>query len=608
MATQKQLPPRNQVPEALTWDLSALYPDTDAFLAAQQKADKAVTKFARNFAPEKLTSLDALKAALITYNQLAQQLDNIANYAELQQSEDLTDPNRAALANKANANLARWQSLLSAFDSHLTGLDDETLAELKAALPQFQGFLRTVKNQQKIRLDPKVEAALASLQPVFSGPSNIYSQARSADMAFPDFTVNGKTYPLSFTLYEDYYAYHPDTAVRRGAFAAFSKTLSQYQNTLAQTYLTQVTKEKQMATLRGFDSVVDYLLYDQEVDRSLFDRQIDLIMTKFGPVIQRYLKTLQKVRGLDELTFADRLIDLDPDFEPDVTIDASKTYVKDALSLLGPDYTNMILKAYPQRWVDYAQNIGKETGGFCAQPYGKQPYILLSWHDKLSDLYTLIHEMGHAGQGLLAQDNNAYLEFEPSTYIIEAPSTFNELLLTNALTKSAQAKGDLRLQRFALTKMLANTYFHNFVTHLLEAAYQREVYARIDAGESFSAQDLNAITRQVLQRFFGDALTLNPGAELTWMRQIHYYMGLYSYTYSASLTVSTQAFLRIQKEGQPAVDDWLTFLKLGNTKNPIDSAKVAGVDITTDQPLTHTIQFLSAAVDQIGQLTAQLDG
>lgn len=597
--SQKQLEPRAKIDPAQTWDLSQLYGSPEACATVQTQVDQAIKNFVIATTPEKLADDQQLKAAICQYDAISAQIDNIANYAELQQSEDLTDSQRNAFSHKTDAKLAKWQSQLSAFESYLTALTPQRLAELQAALPQFAGFLTELKRQKKIRLDPKVEAALASLQPVLDGPSQIYSQARSADMHFPDFEVAGQTYPLSFTLYEDHYAYHPDTAVRRQAFATFSDTLRTYQNTLAQTYLTQVLKEKQMATLRGFDSVIDYLLYDQNVPRALFDRQIDLITTKFGPVMQKYLRQLQKTRHLETLTFADRLIDLDPDFEPKVTIAESKQYIADALAILGPDYQKMILNAYPQRWVDFPQNIGKETGGFCAQPYSKQPYILLSWHDQLSDLYTLIHELGHAGQGLLTQTHQTYLDFEPSMYIIEAPSTFNELLLTHHLLTQAKAAKAPRQERFALSKMITNTYFHNFVTHLLEAAFQREVYTLIDAGETFDAQTLNQLTLKVFKAFFGDALALDPGAELTWMRQIHYYLGLYSYTYSASLTVATQAYLRVLKEGQSAVSDWLTFLQLGHTKTPTASAAVAGVDITSSRPLENTIDFLDQAVDRI---------
>lgn len=597
--SQNQLQARTNIDPTQTWDLTKLFTSAKACLAVQDQVDQAIRNFVIATTPQKLADDAQLKAAICQYDAISAQIDNIANYAELQQSEDLTDSKRNAFSHKTEAKLAKWQSLLSNFESYLIDLMPKRSTHLKQALPQFNGFLTELERQKKIRLSAKTEAALATLQPILDGPSQIYSQARSADMHFPDFEVAGKTYPLSFTLYEDHYAYHPDTAVRRQAFTTFSNTLRAYQNTLAQTYLTQVTKEKQMATLRGFDSVIDYLLYDQNVPRALFDRQIDLIMTEFGPVIQKYLKQLQKARHLDTLTFADRLIDFDPSFEPKITIEASKQYIQKALAPLGAGYQQMILKAYADRWVDFPQNIGKETGGFCAQPYGKQPFILLSWHDQLSDLYTLIHELGHAGQGLLTQAHQTYLDFDPSMYIIEAPSTFNELLLTHQLLTEAKTEQDLRKERFALTKMITNTYFHNFVTHLLEAALQREVYTLIDAGETFDAAVLNQLTLKIFKQFFGDALTLSSGAELTWMRQIHYYLGLYSYTYSASLTVSTQAYLRFLKEGQPAIDDWLAFLQLGHTKTPTASAEVAGVDITSAEPLRNTIAFLDQAVDRI---------
>ena len=154
--------------------------------------------------------------------------------------------------------------------------------------------------------------------------------------------------------------------------------------------------------------------------------------------------------------------------------------------------------------------------------------------------------------------------------------------------------------------MLTNTYYHNFVTHLLEAAFQREVYKLIDNGEGFDGDRLCEIKKAVLKKFWGDAVEIDDDAALTWMRQSHYYMGLYPYTYSASLTISTQAYLKIKEQGQPAIDAWLKFLKFDNCPAPIEAAKIAGVDITTDEPLKNTIKFLDETVDRIAELTKEL--
>ncbi|MGO1632750.1 MAG: M3 family metallopeptidase, partial [Staphylococcus equorum] len=150
-------------------------------------------------------------------------------------------------------------------------------------------------------------------------------------------------------------------------------------------------------------------------------------------------------------------------------------------------------------------------------------------------------------------------------------------------------------------------YYHNMVTHLLEAAFQREVYNKVDQGESLTAPVLNDIMLDVYSQFFGDSVKLTEGTELTWMRQPHYYMGLYSYTYSAGLTIGTVMSQRIQNEGQPAVDAWLDTLKAGGSKSPVDLAEIAGIDIRTEQPLKSTIGYIGKLVDELETLTEELE-
>ncbi len=190
-------------------------------------------------------------------------------------------------------------------------------------------------------------------------------------------------------------------------------------------------------------------------------------------------------------------------------------------------------------------------------------------------------------------------------YLVEAPSTMNELLLANHLVDSSD---DKRFRRWVLSSLIANTYYHNFVTHLREAWYQREVYKIIDAGGSVNAEILSDLFRKNLELFWGDAVEIPEGAELTWMRQPHYYMGLYPYTYSAGLTVATQAMLRIRKEGEPAVEDWKKFLAAGGSKTPVEMAKIAGFDITTDGPLNATVDYIGSVIDEICRLTEEIDG
>lgn len=600
--SKEEMKTRAEVPVEQTWDTSALYETKAAFDQAVEELKKSVTKLATDY-EGKLTDAETIISALKDYGHIEKMASWTYHYAFLPESTDITNAENVELSRSMSNLLAEIGSKTTFFAAELKAASDDVLDEVVAKAPQYASFIRHIKKDKKIQLELPVEKALARLSPVLNAPENIYEQARLADMDFGTFEAEGKVYPLSFVLYEDYYAYHPNTAIRRAAFDKFSNVLAQYQNVVAAAYYTQVQKEKTIATMRGFDSIFDYLLYDQEVDRAMYDRQIDTIMSELAPVMQKYITHLKEENSLDKMTYADVKIDLDAAYSPEVTIEASKGYVEEAIAILGQDYVARVMKAYPERWVDFAQNKGKSTGGFCTSPYGTHPYVLMSWTGQLSDVYTLIHEFGHAAQGLLAAENNDILGVEPSLYLIEAPSTFNELLLTHSLQQKATYA---RLERYALAKMITNTYFHNFITHLLEAAYQREVYQLVDEGKGFDAAKLNELKRNVLKQFWGDAVEINPGAELTWMRQVHYYMGLYSYTYSAGLTIATQAFLRIKEEGAPAVEDWLTFLKTGDQFEPAEAAKVAGVDITTDKPLKDTIHFLDESVDRIIELTQEL--
>ena len=466
------------------------------------------------------------------------------------------------------------------------------------------GFLKDIIRQKEHALHPEVEKALSALSSTLGAPYQIYNRAKLADMDFGTFTVDGKEYPLSFVLFEGQWEYEQDTKLRREAFNSFSKKLREYQHTIATTYQTQVQKEKTLATLRGFDSVIDSLLFPQKVDRDLYNRQIDLIMEHLAPHMRKYAKLIQRIYNLEEMTFADLKLNIDPDFEPKISVEESKEYVEGALSVLGEDYLEVVKRAYDERWIDFVQNKGKSTGAFCSSPYGSHPYILISWTERMREVFVLAHELGHAGHFYLAQGSQNIFDTRPSQYFIEAPSTMNEMLMANYLMKKTE---DKRMKRWVLSSIISRTYYHNFVTHLLEAYFQREVYRIIDDGGSVKAATLNKLKRDSLEKFWGDAVKINDGAELTWMRQPHYYMGLYPYTYSAGLTIATEVSKRVLNEGQRALDDWKEVLKSGGTKTPVELAQMAGVDITTDKPLLNTIDHIGNIIDEIIKLTDELD-
>ncbi len=595
---------RKDVPVAETWDLSLIFKEEKRMWEALERLKAETAKFVETYAG-KLNKAETVVACLDEREKLLIEISRIWQYSGLAVETDYTDNQLRERDAKVSDEMTRLYAAMAFVDSEILLAPEE---ELKAAVEQAKGCrvcLQDLLAKKAHMLSPETEKTLAALGRSFGVPYDIYNTMKLADISFEPFTAEGKEYPLGYSLFEDDYEYEANTAVRRAAFRAFYDKLGQYENTTAAAYNACVSQEKVMAELRGYKDVFESLLFDQKVTREMYDRQIDVITERLAPHMQRYAKLLQKKLGLEKMTFADLKVPLDPDYDPRVTIEESHRYVREGLSVLGEDYGGMIDRAYRERWIDFAKNVGKCTGGFCSGLYRQNSYILLNWNDRMADVFTIAHELGHAGQSMYSDAAQSFYDNEPSMYLIEAPSTMNELLLAEHLSRTSR---DKRFRRWVLSSMISNTYYHNFVTHLREAWYQREVYKIIEEGGSVNAETLNELFRKNLELFWGDAVEIPEGAERTWMRQPHYYMGLYPYTYSAGLTVATQAMLRIREEGAPAVADWKKFLASGGSRPPMEMAKLAGVDLSTDGPLNATVDYIGSLIDEICKLTEELDG
>ena len=596
------LPLREEVPVRETWDLKDLFTSDQAFYQTLEQVVQMSLDFNHTYY-QKLNNIETIEKALDEYERILIEIDRLYNYPELRLSVDTANEEAQKVNAKLNTTSGKLAGLLSFVDSEILELSDEKISELRSRT-KYPHFIKQLQDRKPYQLSADVEKVLATLTPTLRSPFELYGTTKSLDINFESFDYEGVTYPLDYATFENEYEDHPSPEFRRKSFRAFSDALRQYQHTTAATYNMQVQQEKIEADLRGYDSVIDYLLQDQEVTKDMFDRQIDVIMSDLAPVMQKYAKIIQRVHNLDKMRFEDLKISIDPNFEPEISIEESKKYIYGALKVLGDDYVKMLESAYDYRWIDFAQNKGKDTGAYCASPYATHSYVFISWTGKMAETFVLAHELGHAGHFALAQNHQNLLESEASMYFVEAPSTMNEMLMANYLFNSSN---NPRFKRWVIGSILSRTYYHNMVTHLLEAAYQREVYSRVDNGESLTAPLLNEIMLNTYKAFFGDTVEMTDGVELTWMRQPHYYMGLYSYTYSAGLTIGTVVSQCIKKEGQPAVDRWLKTLQAGGSQSPIELAQIAGVDITTDAPLKETINYISNLVDELEVLTYQIE-
>ena len=589
---------RSEVPVEQTWDLSDLFPSDEAWEKALASVDEGLEKITP-YKGRLAESAEVLYEALTAVQDFQKELIPIATYASLKMNADGTDPNNQGNAARVSSMVAKVSAALSFVESEILTIPSETIEQFlseKEELNTFKKMLNDLLERKPFMLSPEIEETLASLGQVHDAPYMIYQRSKASDMQFdPIVDEEGNEHPMSFALYEDRYEISPNNYLRRQAFGSFVKTLNQYKNTFAATYATEVTKQVTLAKLRGYESVTDMLLQPQQVTREMYNNQLDVIYNELAPHMRKYAKLKQKQLGLEEMRFCDLQVSVDPDFNPKTTYEEASEYILEALQILGPEYSEIMKRGLTERWVDYADNVGKSTGAFCSSPYGVHPYILITWTDTMRGAFTLAHELGHAGHFYLAQQNQELVNTRPSTYFVEAPSTMNELLLGDYLMSNTD---DVRMKNWVIDQLLG-TYYHNFVTHLLEGEYQRRVYKLAEEGTPITADVLSKIKGDTLKEFWGDAVIIDEGASLTWMRQPHYYMGLYPYTYSAGLTVSTAVAEQIKEEGEPAVERWLDVLKAGGSKKPLDLIKDLGIDMTKPDAIKGAVAYVGSLIDEL---------
>ena len=593
---------RSEVDVKETWKIEDMYADDDAFYEEIGKLKAKADDFSKEF--KDIETVEEVSKSLREYSEIIAIVDKLGTFAGISMEVDTTDDHMAKRYARLGNELSKVFSDLSFYEPALSRLDKKILGEVIEKNKDFAYFIERIEDKQAHMLSDETEAVLASLEPTFDAPYTNYNDMRYGDMDFENFEYEGEEIVLNHNTFEEFLETDPRTDLRREAFKRYHEVLRKYENADASVYNTQVTNEKRLADIRGYESVFHYLLARQDVDFDIYENQLDTIMEKLAPHMRKYAEIIKKHYGLDEMTYADLKLAIDPDYELEVDIAKAREYILDGLSPLGEEYVSYLDKAFSDRWIDYAQNTGKRTGAFCASPYNSHPFIMTTYNNSMSQVMTLAHELGHACQGIYSNDNQESLLSGMSMYFVESPSTANEITMERYLLNKAK---DDREKLWVLSTMIGKTYYHNFVTHFLEASFQRDVYRAVEKGESLTSSDFNRIFKENLEKFWGDSVKLDEGSELTWMRQPHYYMGLYPYTYSAGLTIGTIISDKIVNGTDEDRKRWIEVLKMGGSKGPIDLAKEAGVDMTTTKPLEEAIEFIGSIIDQIDELLTKLD-
>ena len=594
---QKRLA-RADVPVEHTWDLADLFASTPAWEAEVEALDAARAQV-QPYQGRLGKSAATLRECLDTVEQLQARLARAGAFAHLRNAQDGTNPLYQGALARVDALEARLDASFAFVESEILALPAGTVERFLAqdtALAAHQVPLRDLLDTQPHRLSAETEEALASLGEVLDAPWTIYQRSKANDLQFAPFTdAQGTERANSVNLYESTYETHPDVSVRHGAWQSFSAGLKAYNHTYAATLATEINKNVVMARLRKHASTEAYLLQAHKVPQQLYTNVLQTLQAEVAPHMRRYAKLRKRVLGLEQLLYCDLKAPLDPEFDPAVSFEEACVLILDSLACMGPEYVQFVRKMLDSRWVDRADNIGKSSGAFCATPYGVHPFILTTWANTTRNVFTLAHETGHGAHFALANKHQRFVNTRPAMPFVEAPSTMHEMLLARHILAKTS---DARMRRSVIMQVLG-TYHHNFVTHLLEAELQQRVYAQAEAGQAITAQLLNQCKGDVLAGFWGDAVVIDEGARMTWMRQPHYYMGLYPYTYSVGLVAATAMAGKVAEEGEPAVQRWLQVLKAGGTMKPLELLQLAGIDLSSPEPIKAAVAYVGSLVDEL---------
>jgi oligoendopeptidase F len=589
---------RCQIPQELTWNLEDIYSTNDAWerdIALTSEETNVVARYRGQLG----TGANAIFECLAARDKLAERLLRVTAYASLAVSTDGTSPQYQSMSARMASLGANVEAALSFIESDLVALPEGTLERYLTEEPRLETYRKQLEDLTRMRphvLSSETEEALAALGETLNAPALIWQRTTAADLVCPSIeSETGEEIPVSIARYVFGLSQSPHQETRRRAFEALAAGLDRHKNGLATTLGTTIQRNVKLAKLRRYASAEQMILAPQQVPLGVYHNVLDVVHDEIAPHVRRLINLRRRVLGLDRVYRYDLDAPLDPGFEPAATFEDTGRLVVDGLAVLGSEYSEILRAAFRDRWIDRADNVGKRSGAFCSSVYGVHPYVFTTWQDNLRSAFIVAHELGHAGHGTLAGRHQVISNSRPELFFVEAPSTANELILGQHLLATTT---DRRLRRWIIGQFLG-TFTHNMVTHLLEGHFERKLYRLAEDGKPITLKIVLDAQAEVFERFYGGSVVLEGADNLYWSQQPHFYRGLYPYTYAAGLACGFGVADAIRAEGQPAVDRWLSALRAGGTLPPLELMRMAGVDLSSPEPLRRAVAFFGQLVDEL---------
>ena len=597
--TAKKIPERKDVDAKFTWDLTQIFADDSEW----EKAYAALSGFQSKIESFKGRLGESAKT-LLEYCRLEDEIslavEAVYGYSSLKGDEDTGNGFYQNMRGKAVGAYVAVQGAMSFSTPEILAISDEVLEQFYKDEPDLLTYKRSfdrIRRRKAHFLSGAEEQLLAAAGEMAEGPDNIGGILRNADMTYPEAEDSqGIKHPLtngSLTLLLE----SPDRVLRENAFKTYYNRLGEFKNTIAATLDAQFKQLRFFAGARKYKNTLEAALDSTEVPTAVYTNLIDAVHSNMEKMY-RYVDLRKKLLGVDELHMYDVYTPVVKDVDVKIPFEEAKKTVLEALSVLGDDYIEMLKKGFSSRWIDVYENKGKRSGAYSSGLSRPHPYVLLNHKDNLDSQFTLAHEMGHALHSYLSTKNQPLNCADYVIFVAEVASTCNEVLLMKYLL----SKTTDRNERAYLINHFLDQFKGTVYRQTMFAEFELFMGRQSEAGETLTADMLCKKYLELNKLYFGPSMISDDLIGLEWARIPHFFYNYYVFQYATGFSAAVAIANRILSEGESAVKDYKKFLSSGGSADPISLLKIAGVDMSTPEPVNSALSLFGELIDEMETL------
>ena len=590
---------RNDVPLKYKWDLTKIYKTNDDFYKDLDVLKSKIEEFSKYE-----TNIFESKEILESYLNLEDEVDRLFNklftYAYRHHDEDTTVATYQKMVQEIDDVSNNYSLKTSFFLPLLYKTDEEVIKSYlnEKSLKKYQRYFNELFRFKDHVLDQKGEEMLSLMSNALTASDSSYTSLTDTDMTFPSIKdEEGNLVELTESNFTTFIR-SQDRRVRKDAFQTLYKTYKQFINTFASTLSGNINENATIAKIRKYTSTIQWCLYDDELDESIYNNLIETVSNNMN-ILYKYYALKKEILKLDELHLYDIYTPIVKEFDKKYPYEEAKETVLKALSILGEDYISTLEKGLNNNWVDVYPTPAKRTGGYSGGSYDTEPYILLNYQEKYDDMSTLAHEAGHSMHSYYTRISNPYQYGNYSIFVAEVASTTNEILLAKYLLKTSDNKEE---KRFILDKLM-NLFKATIYRQTMFAEFEQKIYEDTEKDIPLTADYLSEKYYNLNKKYFGSNVIVDEEIQYEWARIPHFYYNFYVYQYATGLSAACHIANDILSGKENAVENYKSFLKCGSKKNPIDSLKLAGVDLTKKEVVESALNMFNETIEEFKKLT-----